>query len=110
MWKNLPFRGYVITSLALNVILGIVIFIIKDFLPPVIPLFYGLPSGTSQLVPTIGLVIAPTIGFNINLINITIASFVKDLFFKKTLAMSSMFVSVLVFITTLKIILLVGFF
>lgn len=110
MWKNLPFKGYVYTSLAFNIVLGVAIFIIKGFLPPVIPLFYGLPTGVNQLVPTLGLIIAPVASLIVTLINIGVASFINDQFFKRTLIVSAIFVSVLVTITTLKIILLVGFF
>ena len=110
MWKEIPLKGYIYASLALNVISVVFVLSVKNYLPPVVPLFYGLPSGLGQLIPALGLIIAPTTGLLITGVNIVLTNFVKDLFFKKILIVSSLFVSVLVFITTVKIILLVGFF
>lgn len=110
MWKNLPFSKYLYASIVLNIVSIVTIFALKSFLPPVVPLFYGLPGGVNQLVPKLGLIIAPGAGILVALINVILVSFVKDLFFKRTLVVSSIFVSILLFITTIKIILLVGFF
>lgn len=110
MWKNVPLKGGVYFSTALNLILIILVLGLKGFLPPVVPLFYGLPSGTDQLVSSIFLVVAPVSSLIITLINILISNLIKDIFLKRALIISSVFVSLLFAITLVKIVLLVGFF
>jgi hypothetical protein len=110
MWKDVPHKSYIYISLAFSAVSAVIIFAVKDYLPPVVPFFYGLPSGANQLTPTLGLLIAPTVALIVTAINIMLTKITKDQFFKKALIFSSVFVSVLMFITTIKIILLVGFF
>jgi hypothetical protein len=110
MWKNLPYKGYIYFSVALNIVSIILIFVLRGFLPPVVPLFYGLPVGSDQLTPSFGLILAPIAGLAIMTINSLVSNFIKDTFFKKTLIISSAFISLLMAITVSKIILLVGFF
>ncbi len=89
-------------------ILGI--FFLKDFLPPVVPLFYGGASGEGQLVPTLGLLIAPGVALIITLLNIGLSTITKDDFSKKALAIAAFVVSILTTVTIIKIFFLVGFF
>src|SRR5258706_2358236 len=110
MWKNIPYKGYVYFSFAINVLSILIILAWKTFLPPVVPLCYGLPSGGEQLTPSLGLITVPAIGIVVVLLNIFVCRFTKDLFLKKTLIISSAFVSFLLTVAVLKIILLVGFF
>lgn len=110
MWKTIPFKGCVYFAFGLNLILSVLIFTLKGFLPPVVPLFYGLPVGADQLVPSLALVIAPVTGLIITLINIFIVNLTRDNLLKKALIISGTFVSTLLAITVVKIILLVGFF
>lgn len=110
MWKNLPLKGYVYTSIGFNVLTILAVLLVHGYLPPVVPLFYGLPGGAGQLVASLGLLIGPGIGILVTSLNIGLTAFTKDLFFKKTLVVSSAFVSMLITIATLKIIFLVGFF
>jgi len=110
MLKNLPFKGYVYFSIVSNILIVTLIIAIKSFLPPVVPLFYGLPVGSDQLIPSIGLTIAPIAGLTIALINIFLSNLTRDTFLKKTLIVSSAFISLLVAIAVIKIILLVWFF
>ena len=110
MWKDLPYKGCVYFSLVLNVLLIGIILILKGFLPPIVPLFYGLPDGSEQLIPYFGLILAPTIGLVITFVNIFVSNTIRDIFLKKALVISSAFISLLLAITTVKIVLLVGFF
>ena len=110
MWKNLPYKGCVYFSLALNILLISIILILKRFLPPIVPLFYGLPDGVEQLTPYFGLILAPIIGLVITFVNIFISNTIRDVFLKKALIISSAFISLLLAITITKIILLVGLF
>jgi hypothetical protein len=110
MWKNLPYKGCIYLSVCLNAVSVVIIFILRGALPPIVPLFYGLPGGTEQLTPTLGLLLAPATGLIITGINVFISTFNKDVFLKKSLVISSAFISLLLTITVVKIILLVGFF
>jgi hypothetical protein len=110
MWKKLPFKGCIYFSLIINLVLAALTVVLRGILPPVVPLFYGLPAGTEQLAPSIELAIAPALGFVITLLNIFLSSLTKDIFLKKTLVISSAFISLLLAITFIKIVLLVGFF
>jgi hypothetical protein len=110
MWKNIPFKGSVYFSVVLNLLLIFFVLIIREFLPPVVPFFYGLPSGMEQLTPSLFLIAAPVVGLFITSTNILISNFIKDTFLIKALIISSSFVSLLLAITVVKIVLLVGFF
>lgn len=110
MWKNLPYKGCVYFSVVLNIVSVVIILILRGILPPVVPLFYGLPAGAEQLAPTLALVLAPAAGLVITAINIFVSRLTKNIFLKKTLMISSAFVSLLLTIAVIKINLLVGFF
>jgi len=110
MWKKTPFKGYVYFSFGLNLILIVAILVLRDLLPPVVPLFYGLPIGTDQLISTTTLVVAPIAGLVITLTNVFISNLLSDGFLRRSLIISSGFVSLLLAITVIKIVLLVGFF
>jgi hypothetical protein len=110
MWKNIPLKKYAYISILLNVAIAVTIFSTKDFLPPIVPLFYGLPGGINQLSSYVYLFIIPSIGLFIVILNILIARFCHDLFVKKALIIAGFFVSALGAITIIKIISLVGMF
>ena len=110
MWKDLPYKGCVYLSVLLNIVSTVVIFTLKGTLPPVVPLFYGLPVGAEQLTPMLELFLAPAAGLIITAINVFVSIFSKDIFLKKSLIISSAFISLLLAITVVKIVLLVRFF
>lgn len=110
MWKKIKFNNYFLVALILNVVSILAPIILRSFLPPVVPLFYGRPAGEAQLTSTVGLIIAPVISTAIVLINIFLNLKTKDDFLKKILAIAALLVSIVTTITVAKIILLVGFF
>ncbi len=110
LWAKTPLKSFASSSFAINLALILIIVLLKGFLPPEVPLFYGKPVGEMQLTSALGLLIAPVASILITLINISLNFWVKDLFAKKILIISAFFVSVLTAITVLKIIFLVGFF
>jgi hypothetical protein len=110
MWKKLPLKGCIYFSIVINLISVVVIIALRSLLPPVVPLFYGLPSGAEQLTPTLGLVLAPATGLVITILNLFLTNLTSDIFLKKTLIISGAFISLLLAITVTKIFLLVGFF
>ena len=110
MWKNIAFRNYYLVAIIINILVVVALAIIKDYLPPLVPLFYGLPVSEAELTNKIGLFIAPGISLLITLLNFLISFWVKDDFQKKILAISTIVVSLLTAITVFKIVFLVGFF
>lgn len=103
-------KKYFYSALTINLISIIIPFVLKNYLPPLVPLFYQRPIGEWQLVPVLGLAIAPTISFVITITNIVISSITKDDFLKKVLAIAALVISILTAITIIKIVFLVGFF
>jgi hypothetical protein len=110
MWKKIIYRNYFLAAIIINVAVALSSILLKSFLPPLVPLFYGRPAGEAQLTNTFGLLVAPGVSLLIVLINSLLSLWVKDDFLKKLLAISAIVISVLTSITIIKIILLVGFF
>jgi O-antigen/teichoic acid export membrane protein len=109
-FEKLPLKRLFVISVIISGILIIVGLVCQIFLPPQIPLFYGLPQTDSQLAPSILIILPPIIASLVTLINVGIAIKVNDNFLKKTLAFSSLSICILVTITTLKIIFLISSF
>ena len=104
------YRNYFLASIIINLLTALAVLILKSFLPPLTPLFYGRPVGATQLTATLGLLIAPGISLLLTIVNLLLSFTVKDDFLKKVLAVSTAFISLLTTITVIKIIFLVGFF
>ena len=109
-WKNITFYKYYLASIISNLLSSLCILIIRGFLPPVVPLYYGQPIGSEQLAPNIFLFIIPATSLLITVINIIISKSVNDEFMKKLLAIASLVISLMSIVTLVKIIMLVGFF
>jgi len=107
---DLPFKRTVITSLATNLLFILLVVLLKNNLPPQVPLLYGLPEGEEQLVPRLLLILPNTLAIGITLINIGLTFVTKDLFMRKLLLVVPVVVTFLAVITTLKILFLVGSF
>lgn len=88
------------------VILFIIILLIKyPNLPPQVPLFYSLSRGNDQLANPIFLLILPLSSILIEMINgiISISLYEKDYLTARILMILSSFVSIILFITFIKI-------
>jgi len=109
-WKKIPFRNLFIVAGIISIISALSILLVKGFLPPVVPLFYGKPIGVEQLSVNLSLLLIPSVSIVITLVNILIGKSVGDDFLQKSLAVSSLLISFMSFLTVVKIILLVGFF
>jgi len=110
MWKKVTYRNYFLAAFIINVAVVLSLVMLQRFLPPLAPLFYGKPVGEGQLTKTIGLIIAPGASLLITALNLCLSLWVKDIFFKKLLAISAIIISVLTAITIVKIVFLVGYF
>jgi hypothetical protein len=107
MWKNIPFKSYFYFSLGLNFASILLILAIRSVLPPIVPLFYGLPVGENQLANSLELLIGPSVGLTISLINLVLARLVKEDLLKRILMLSGAFISLILGIAVVQIILLI---
>ena len=110
MWKKVTYRNYFLVATAINVTVLLLLILLRKFLPPLAPLFYGRPLGEAQLTTTFGLLIAPGVSLLITILNLGLSLWANDNFIKKLLAVSAIVISTLTAITITKIVLLVGFF
>lgn len=109
-FERLPLKRFYVAAFFLSLGIIIVGLISKFILPPEIPLFYGLPQSSKQLSTSIFLFIPSLISIFFTIINAYISTFIDNNYLKKVFAFSSVLVSVLSAITTLKIVFLVGGF
>ncbi len=107
---DLPFRRLIVVCVILNAVLAGIVLLSQKFLPPVVPLFYGLAEGEDQLVKSFFLVIPALASLVIILINSLIALKIQEDFLKKIIIFGGVAGTFFAYITTLKIIFLVGSF
>jgi hypothetical protein len=105
---DLPFKDWLIVCSGINLILIVAVLVLKNNLPPQVPLLYGLAEGEEQLVPRILLTLPSLAAIIITSINFGLSFLVKDAFIKKILLATPIVVTFLATITCLKIIFLVG--
>lgn len=92
--------------LIIAALMSTTIFFLQKFLPPDLPLFYSLPWGEKQLATKQQLLILPASIALTALFNLTISWQLheKQSFFKKTLSLVSIIVSIILTITFIKIV------
>lgn len=105
-------RSGLLSIAHLTIFIGVVnvlsIILLQKYLPPELPLFYGLPEGEGQLTTNLGLVIPGGVTLATIVTNLILAKIVKDEFLKQVLIVSGFAVAVFCLATTLKILFLVG--
>lgn len=106
----LPFKNYAIASSVVNILVILATLFAQKFLPPQVPLFYGLAEGEGQLAPRLFLLIPSLASLVILTINSLVSSRVEDIFIKKALILAAIGTTFFAAITTLKIMFLVGSF
>lgn len=106
--EKLAFKNLIYSSVALNIINLLTVIILQKFLPPQVPLFYGLVEGEEQLTSSIGLIIPAGLSISLLLTNCAISLLLENRFLQKTLTTTSFTVSLLSAITVAKIVFLVG--
>lgn len=109
-WKDTPLKEYIYTSLGMILLTTISVLILIGNLPPVVPFFYGKAVGENQLTNTLFLLVAPTTSLFILFLNTFLAAMTDNTFLKKVLIMCVFLFTLLMTITTFKVIFLVGFF
>lgn len=108
--ERAPFKKLIYTSLVLNIVTIALVLLVKNRLPPEVPLFYGRPIGGEQLGTSISLTIPGLVSLFIVLMNLGIATFLEDDFLRKTLILAGVASVFFSTITTFKIVFLVGSF
>ena len=107
---GLPFSNFVYASFVVNLLLIVFVLTIQRWLPPQVPLFYGMAEGEGQLSQRIFLPIPAIAAIGVTIVNIIISLGVKDPFIKKTLIVAGLTATFLATITVVKIVFLVGSF
>jgi hypothetical protein len=108
--ENIPLKGLIYITLAINVLMVLSVLLLKKFLPPVVPLYYGLVKSEAQLTKQTYLIIPSLTSFTVLLTNIFFSIFSDNEYLKKTLIVGAFAVTFLSAITTLKITFLIGSF
>ncbi|QQS39030.1 hypothetical protein IPM62_00210 [Candidatus Woesebacteria bacterium] len=108
--KNLIYPKILFVSLLLIALSILSTFLLTQYLPPEIPLFFGLPESEDQIASSSALIVPSLFSLAILVLNSTIAYFSNDKFIKMVLIFSSLAISLLSTIATLKITLLIGSF
>jgi hypothetical protein len=108
IYLRVPFRKPLLLITSLNLVIIGLVFALQRFLPPQIPLFYGMPEGEGQLATSLLLFLPSLISLAIIFINISIGLVIKDEFLKKVLVASCAPVTFFSLITTVKIFFLVS--
>lgn len=86
------------------------IFLIKDHIPPQIPLYYGKPQGEEQLADQMSIIVPPAIVVLLSALNTVLINLIKYEFLKKVLIGIIIVTTLLSSVTVFKIISLVGSF
>lgn len=107
---SLPYKEIFGFCLLVNILVALFIVFFKNFLPPVVPLFYGLPVGEEQLVPRIFLTVPSIVATVLIIINIFIAKVSSGNFIQRVLVGLTMTLTLLASVTTMKIFFLVASF
>lgn len=109
--SKIPYVNTIYSATLINVFLVFVVLLLrKNNLPPEVPLFYGLPQGESQIVPSYLLAVPSLFSIIVIFVNTLISLLITNTFLKKSIIISSFVVTVLSVLTTLKIIFLIGSF
>lgn len=106
--KKVPFVRLVYTIAGFNLALIIFVFVFKNRLPPVVPLFYGQAEGEKQLASNSALIIPSLLSLGFLSLNTIFAYILKDDFLKKALVLTALGATFFSAITTIKIFVLVG--
>lgn len=107
---SLPFYKWVYGSFVVNFVVILFVLGVQRWLPPQVPLFYGMAEGEGQLARSIYLFTPAIAAITVTVVNIFISLAVKDTFIKKTLIVAGLAATFLATITVIKIVFLVGSF
>lgn len=105
---TLPFYKWVYGSFVVNFVVILFVLVVQKWLPPQVPLFYGMAEGEGQLARSILLIAPAMAAIAVTIVNIIISLVVKDSFIKEALIVAGLAATFLATITVVKIVFLVG--
>lgn len=108
--KSIPLVKFLYAAFILGLLNIITTLLLKNFLPPEVPLYYGLAKSQEQLTTSFGLITPGAITLGVTILNTFLAYILGSDFLKKILVLSAFSVSIISFIATIEIIFLVGSF
>lgn len=108
--KKIPYLAILKAGFLVNFSVIVLTFLGQKYLPPQIPLFYGLAQGEEQLAASIWLFLPNSLALIFLVANGLVATLIDEEFMKKILVGAGIIATFFATITTLKIFLLVGSF
>ena len=108
--EEIPFKKLIYGSLLINILVITLVFFARKYLPPVVPLYYGLAKSEIQLADNIYLILPSSLSLLVISLNVFLSYLFDNDYVKKVLVASSLVITILTAITTIKIMLLVGSF
>jgi len=103
-------KNYVATAITINLLVILSVLAVTGFLPPQVPIFYGLPEGQDQLATSWFLILPAATSLFILVANLVVTPLIKEPFLQKTLVLAGITTAFFSTVTTAKIIFLVGSF
>lgn len=103
-----PLKKLLVAALIINLMVGTTSFLIQPFLPPQIPLYYGMAEAGGVIAPAWALVIPSLVSLGILGANFLLGLAITDEFLKKILVLSGLAASFFATIAILKISFLIG--
>jgi hypothetical protein len=103
-----PQPAFYLASVCLLAITAFLFILLRNKLPPEIPLYYGKPPGAKQIANKNFLVLPLLLSALLVAINYAIASLLRDKYLQTILAALSILLSLIATIAVIKIIFLVG--
>jgi len=108
--QRIPFVKFLYIAFIIGIFNILTILLVQQFLPPEVPLYYGLAKGQEQLTTSLGLITPGLVSLGIAIINTFIAYAISNDFLQKTLVITAFSTSIISFIATIEIVFLVGSF
>jgi len=108
--KSIPLVRFLYAAFILGLLNIITTLLLQNFLPPEVPLYYGLAKSQEQLTTSFGLITPGVITLGVAMLNTSLAYVLGNNFLQKILVLSAFSVSIISFIATIEIIFLVGSF
>lgn len=108
--SKIPMTRIFYLSILISVLTIVLTIFVRGSLPPEIPLFYGLPEGEERLAQPTLLLLPSAVSLFLTIVNTVIILNIKNELMQKSLVLASFALTIFSFVTTVKIILLVGSF
>ena len=106
--EGIAYSKLLYISFAINIFTIILVFVFGKFLPPEVPLLYGLAEGESQLVGKNSLVLPSLISITVVLANTAVSLLISDDYLQKALMVTAFASSIIASVAILEVLFLVG--